>query len=76
MVVSRSRRDLFDTLRHDFAGDPVIDVIMDRRFAERPAPTAQPDRPDDPRQRERRANPSPQHDLATVGYVLMRAVEP
>lgn len=34
-IVSRGAWDLHDLLRHDFASEPTIEVIMDRRVRER-----------------------------------------
>jgi hypothetical protein len=72
-VISPRSPDLYADVARDFKGDPVVDVVLDRRVAERriarvPHRGAQGDR----RRRDRRINPNSHSDMAALGYVLVR----
>ena len=72
-VVSRQCPALYDDFAHDFKNDPTVEVVLDRRIGQRriatiPVPTT----PRDRRRGDRRMNPEPGGDVATLGYVLVR----
>jgi hypothetical protein len=68
-IVARDRSDLYRYLSQTFADADNVEVIFDRRSAERrelPTPTT-PDR----RRRERRSRPQVEEELRTVGYSFL-----
>lgn len=67
-VVATDRRDLFESLRRQFADDPNVEVILDRREGARVAP-----RPATPAERRRadRRQMEQSHLLRTLGVVLV-----
>jgi hypothetical protein len=68
-IVARDRADLYRYLSQTFADAENVEVIFDRRSAERrdvPAPTT-PDR----RRRERRTRTTVDEELRTVGYAFL-----
>lgn len=72
-VISPRCLDLYADLAREFGEDPGIEVILDRRTGERrtatvPLPAGRGER----RRRDRRINPPSRHDLAALGYVLVR----
>jgi hypothetical protein len=72
-VISPQYPNLYSLLAHDYRGDPVVEVVLDRRTAERriaamSPPGAQRDR----RRGQRRTIPCSHSDLAPLGYVLIR----
>jgi hypothetical protein len=72
-VISPQLPELYDELAQDFRDDPVVEVIVDRRIAERRTATASsPFAQRDRRRRDRRINPSSHNDVAKLGYVLVR----
>jgi hypothetical protein len=73
VVISRLRLDLYVEMSRDFAGDPYIKVVLDRRRMERGRRVAaRPKSPGDRRQRERRLVEEQHRELATHGYVIVR----
>lgn len=72
-VISPRLPDLYADLTHDFRGDPVVEVIVDRRVSERHTTTVLPPfAQGDRRHRDRRINPFSHNDMATLGYLLVR----
>ena len=67
-IVARDREDLYRYLSHTFADAENVEVIFDRRAAERPEPAA-PDEAE--RRRERRSHPTVDAELRTVGYAFL-----
>ncbi|PYN18706.1 MAG: hypothetical protein DMD76_28920 [Candidatus Rokuibacteriota bacterium] len=68
-IVARDRSDLYRYLSQTFADAENVEVIFDRRSAERrelPTPN-NPDR----RRRERRTRPNVDEELRTVGYAFL-----
>lgn len=71
IVVRRERRDLYESLRRGFASDPRVDVILDRRQAERRATEAG---AETDRRRRQRRKPLTSGERAvwdTVGFQLI-----
>jgi hypothetical protein len=72
-VVTRQLPDVYDDLRRNFGGESGVDIIMDRRIAERrhrPGVTAQP--ASERRRAERRRNTRAADDLRAMGYAFIR----
>jgi hypothetical protein len=68
-IVARDRSDLYRYLTQTFADADNVEVILDRRSAERrhlPSPVT-PDR----RRRERRGHQDVEDELRTVGYAFL-----
>jgi hypothetical protein len=68
-IVARDRSDLYRYLSQTFADAENVEVIFDRRAAERrdvPG-SIRPER----RRRERRNHPQVEEDLRTVGYAFL-----
>jgi hypothetical protein len=68
-IVARDRSDLYRYLTQTFADADNVEVIWDRRSADRrdlPSPTI-PDR----RRGERRGNQNVEEELRTVGYAFL-----
>ena len=68
-IVARDRSDLYRYLSQTFADADNVEVIFDRRSAERRelATATTPDR----RRRERRSRPNVDEELRTVGYAFL-----
>jgi hypothetical protein len=68
-IVARDRADLYRYLSQTFADAENVEVIFDRRAAERRdvATPANPER----RRRERRGRPIVEEELRTVGYSFL-----
>ena len=68
-IVARDRSDLYRYLSQTFADADNVEVIFDRRSAERRGVTtpAHPER----RRRERRGRPAVEEELRTVGYSFL-----
>lgn len=68
-IVAQDRSDLYRYLSQTFADAENVEVIFDRRSAERrDVPTlTHPDR----RRRERRGRPAVEEELRTVGYAFL-----
>ena len=69
-IVSRSRRPLYESLRRTFEGDDTVQVILDRRVAERRARRRRV-RKAERRQADRRAQREIDRQLRTRGYALV-----
>ncbi len=72
-VVSSTRPDTFRNLAGEFADDPAVQVVMERRITERrrsaaPAPTDVGDR----RRGERRIHRPARNHVAFLGYAFVR----
>ncbi|MBI2217277.1 MAG: hypothetical protein HYU51_08270 [Candidatus Rokubacteria bacterium] len=71
VIVSRERPDLFDELKRRFAGDPTVQVLLDRRVGERRQ--REHARPGERRGRDRReATMHVTASLWLAGYVIVR----
>ncbi|HTO13107.1 MAG TPA: hypothetical protein VMQ51_16140 [Candidatus Binatia bacterium] len=68
-IVARDRSDLYRYLSQTFADAENVEVIFDRRSADRRdvRTSTQPDR----RRRERRGRPTVDEELRTVGYSFL-----
>ncbi len=68
-IVATDHKALFESLRRTFAADDAVDVIMDRRVAERrrASPTDGPDR----RRQDRRSAKEIQRRLKARGYAVV-----
>ena len=69
-MVGRGRRALYDSLRRTFADDDFVQVILDRRVAERRRRRARP-RPSERRRTERRVQREIDTQLRTRGYAVV-----
>ncbi len=69
-IVGRSRRALHDSLRRTFVDDDFVQVVLDRRLAERRRRRARP-RQIERRQAERRARPEVDTQLRARGYAVV-----
>ena len=76
-IVARQLPNVYEHLRQQFAAEPEVQVIVDRRQGQRrqtdrrgsgnaPAPS------DERRRGERRQNPGPDEQLRTMGYAFVR----
>jgi hypothetical protein len=76
-VISPRFPELYADVAHDFRDDPAIEVIVDRRIAERRTATVSPPFGQrDRRHRDRRINPFSHSDLTILGCVLVRVGRP
>ena len=75
-IVSRDQPALFAYLSREFAGEPEVTVILDRRQGERPSPEGAQPADGDQRQTERRAAPGLVRQLSTLGYAFVRLAPP
>lgn len=71
IVVRRERRDLYESLRQGFASDPLVDVILDRRQADRRATGASAETDRRRRQRRRPLTSGEQAVWDTAGLRLI-----
>ena len=69
VIAARSNSDLYDYLRQQFAGDETVQVLLDRRRAER---RRQDSGTRQRRRGERRHVRGRESDLATHGFVIVR----
>ena len=69
-IVGQSRRALHDSLRRTFVDDDFVQVVLDRRLAERRRRRARPRKPER-RRAERRAQPEIDEQLRTRGYAVV-----
>lgn len=69
-IVGRSRRALHDSLRRTFADDDFVQVVLDRRVAERRRRRARP-RKTERRQGERRAQREIDEQLRARAYAVV-----
>ncbi len=70
MIVARDEAELYDYLKRDFADEPPVQVVMDRRHGERrqvSVPST-----DERRRSDRRTRKDVQTRLAELGYVFVR----
>lgn len=72
IIVSSIHRDLFSDLRERFSGDTNVDVILDRRAAERRARVEARDR--DRRQCDRRQRPEVDAELISRSHTVVSLV--
>mgnify|MGYP001569806234 FL=1 len=70
LIVARTEPDLWRYLKHNFAGDDKVEVILDRRRGER-RQRIQPHEPER-RQADRRRRPSLDSDLRYRFLVIVR----
>jgi hypothetical protein len=71
-IVSRRQPDLYEYLRRQFANEPDMKVVLDRRIAERRARDQHGPRADERRRADRRRNNEVTYDLLTMGYAFAR----
>ena len=70
LVVARTQPSLYDYLCQDFAGDPDVRVVIDRRRGERRQRGEQ--WSTDRRRNERRTRPPIDHKLQSIGFAIVR----
>jgi len=70
-IVARDQKDLYDYLLKDFAADPKVDVLFDRRVRERRV-RHEPVTGQERRQGERRQDRI-DTELRSVGFAIVRA---
>lgn len=70
-IVARDRKDLFESLRRTFSGDDGVEVLMDRRGAQRRSAPIAP--PTERRRRDRRINRAVARKLEERGYAVVAA---
>lgn len=70
LVVARNQRSLYEYLKNDFAGDPEVVVVMDRRQGERRrrADVSTAER----RAGDRREQPALDDRLQAIGFAIVR----
>ncbi len=68
-IVARDHEDLFASLRRTLSGDDMVDVIMDRRLAERRRQSSSP--APERRRKERRSSHDVQRRLRARGYAVV-----
>jgi len=75
-IVARQLPRVYDHLCQQFAGEPNVEVIMDRRKGERrePEPAVPPPGPDR-REGERRRNTDADEQLRVMGYAFVRITD-
>jgi len=72
-IVARDRPDLYEYLAHTFAQEPDVEVILDRRRADRyPQPERRAVPRGDRRFADRRLAAQVSYDLRTLGYAFVR----
>lgn len=69
-VTSKDRRDVFERLRAEFATQPDVHVIQDRRRGERRTNGSVPGGEERRRRRDRRENAELEHELRSVGSFI------
>lgn len=72
LIVAAKQPDLWRYLTHNFAGDPKVEVILDRRRGER---RKRVEKHEPERRRARRRQPSPQSALAYRSVVIIHRQE-
>jgi hypothetical protein len=75
-IVSRQEPGLFSYLSREFAGEPGVTVIYDRRQGERRTRAAPESLEVDRRQTDRRLKTELMRQLATLGYAFVRVAPP
>ena len=70
-IVARDQKELYDYLLKDFAADPKVEVLFDRRVRERRV-RQEPRSGDERRQGERRQDRI-DTELRSVGFAIVRA---
>ena len=71
-IVSRRQPDLFGYLSRQFATEPDMKVMLDRRLSERRQGASPQPLRTERRQAERRRNSEAAHQLLTMGYAVAR----
>jgi hypothetical protein len=71
-IVSRQHPDLFCYLTREFAPEPEVQVILDRRRAERRVGVQEVAIAHDRRNGDRRVRPQLRGELSTLGYAFVR----
>jgi hypothetical protein len=75
-IVSRDQPALFAYLSREFAGEPEVTVILDRRQGQRRSPEDAEPADGDRQQTDRRAAPGLVRQLSTLGYAFVRLAPP
>ena len=73
LVVAKNQQSLFEYLRHDFSEDPDVEVVIDRRRADRRQAGPQ-DWTAERRQSDRRTRPALDDKLQTIGFAIVRTL--
>jgi len=72
-IVARQLPSVYEHLCQQFAGEPNVEIIMDRRKGDRRQPeTAEPPTGPERREGERRRNASADEQLRVMGYAFVR----
>jgi hypothetical protein len=71
-IVARDHPELCAHLEREFVTEEGVEVLLDRRRAERRRVSATPPN-GDRRRKDRRAHPPIQHELNTLNFALVRA---
>jgi hypothetical protein len=69
-IVDGSRRPFYDSLRRTFAGDDTVQVLLNRRVADRRRKEPR-TRPSERRQKERRAQREIDRQIRARGYAVV-----
>ncbi|HEY3065308.1 MAG TPA: hypothetical protein VGL09_05920 [Methylomirabilota bacterium] len=72
-IVAREQKDLYEYLLKDFAADPKVDVLFDRRVQERRV--RQEAVPGGDRRRRERRQDRVDAELRSVGFAIVRAAQ-
>lgn len=72
VIVNRDHRDLYGYLKTAFAGEPGVQVIQERRTAERRGKSGKP--PSDRRRRDRRRRPAGEAEVRKFGVAVVRTI--
>ncbi len=70
-IVARDRRDFYDSLRRTFAGDDTVQVMLERRVADRRGARARSAGGGERRSQERRARREVERQIAARGYAVV-----
>jgi hypothetical protein len=70
LVVARNQKGLYEYLRNDFAGDPEVKVVMDRRIGERRREAQE--WKTERRNGDRRERPALDEKLESIGFAVVR----
>ncbi len=73
-IVARGEPHLYETLRREFAGEPSVEIVLDRRVGERRRGCTPPSV--ERRQGERRSHAEAEDYLRTLGWAVVRREVP
>jgi hypothetical protein len=73
-IVARDRKDLFASLSRTFAGDDLVDIVIDRRTKERRRTPLAPET--ERRRKDRRIRDATDRRLRARGYAVIAVIAP